>query len=118
MPLVGLSHALLGQYPHQLSAGQQQRVGIGRAIALNPTLLILDEPTSALDVSVQAVILHLLADLRARLGMAYLFVSHNLNVVRMVTERVLVMYLGKIVEVGPADAIFDRAEHPDTAALV
>ena len=116
--LVGVPHALLGRYPHQLSGGQQQRVGIGRAVALNPTLLILDEPTSSLDVSVQAVILHVLADLRTRLGMAYLFVSHDLNVVRMVTERVLVMYLGKIVEVGPADAIFDRPAHPYARALV
>jgi peptide/nickel transport system ATP-binding protein len=116
--LVGLPHALLGRYPHQLSGGQQQRVGIGRAVALRPSLLILDEPTSALDVSVQAVILHLLADLRERLGMAYLFVSHDLNVVRMVTERVLVMYLGKIVEAGPADAIFERPEHPYTRLLL
>jgi len=116
--LVGLPRALLGRYPHQLSGGQQQRVGIGRAIALRPSLLILDEPTSALDVSVQAVILHLLADLRERLGMAYLFVSHDLNVVRMVTERVLVMYLGRIVESGPAAAIFDAAAHPYTRALV
>ena len=116
--LVGLPHALLGRYPHQLSGGQQQRVGIGRAIALRPSLLILDEPTSALDVSVQAVILHLLADLRERLGMAYLFVSHDLNVVRMVTERVLVMYLGTVVESGPSDAIFDRPAHPYTEALL
>ena len=116
--LVGLPLALLGRYPHQLSGGQQQRVGIGRAVALHPSLLILDEPTSALDVSVQAVILHLLADLRRRLGMAYLFVSHDLNVVRMVTERVLVMYLGKVIEAGPADDIFDRPAHPYTRALV
>jgi peptide/nickel transport system ATP-binding protein len=116
--LVGLPHALLGRYPHQLSGGQQQRVGIGRAIAVRPSLLILDEPTSALDVSVQAVILHLLADLRRQLGMAYLFVSHDLNVVRMVTERVLVMYLGRVIEAGPADAIFDGSAHPYTKALV
>ena len=116
--LVGLPLALLGRYPHQLSGGQQQRVGIGRAVGLRPSLLILDEPTSALDVSVQAVILHLLADLRRRLGMAYLFVSHDLNVVRMVTERVLVMYLGKVIEAGPADGIFDRPAHPYTRALV
>ena len=116
--LVGLPNALLGRYAHQLSGGQQQRVGIGRAIALRPSLLILDEPTSALDVSVQAVILRLLADLRERLGMAYLFVSHDLNVVRMVTERVLVMYLGKLVESGPSDAVFERPAHPYTQALL
>ncbi len=116
--MVGLPRELLGRFPHQLSGGQQQRVGIARAIALSPKLLILDEPTSALDVSVQAVILHLLAELRERLGMSYLFVSHDLNVVRMVTDRVLVMYLGKIVESGPADDIFDRSAHPYTRALV
>jgi oligopeptide/dipeptide ABC transporter ATP-binding protein len=116
--MVGLPIALLGRYAHQLSGGQQQRVGIGRAIALRPSLLILDEPTSALDVSVQAVILRLLADLRERLGMAYLFVSHDLNVVRMVTERVLVMYLGKVVEAGPSDQIFERPAHPYTQALL
>jgi oligopeptide/dipeptide ABC transporter ATP-binding protein len=116
--LCGLPRELLGRFPHQLSGGQQQRVGIARAIALEPKLLILDEPTSALDVSVQAVILHLLAELRARLGMSYLFVSHDLNVVRLFADRVLVMYLGKIVEQGPVDEIFDRPGHPYTRALV
>ena len=116
--LVGLPGELLGRFPHQLSGGQQQRVSIARAIALRPSLLVLDEPTSALDVSVQAVILHLLADLRARLGMSYLFVSHALNVVRLLTDRVLVMYLGKIVEAGPADEVLGRSAHPYTRALM
>ncbi|MBI2203685.1 MAG: ABC transporter ATP-binding protein [Candidatus Rokubacteria bacterium] len=116
--LCGLPAELLGRYPHQLSGGQQQRVGIARAIALEPRLLVLDEPTSALDVSVQAVILHLLADLRQRLGMSYLFVSHDLNVVRMLTDRVLVMYLGRIVEQGPADVVFEQPAHPYTRALL
>ena len=104
---VGLPPELLSRLPHQLSGGQKARVNIGRAIALSPKLLILDEPTSALDVSVQAVILKLLARLRAELGMSYLFVSHDLNVVRLLCDRVLVMYLGKIVETGPAEALFD-----------
>jgi len=116
--LVGLPGELLARFPHQLSGGQQQRVGIARAIALNPKLLILDEPTSALDVSVQAVVLHLLADLRERLEMSYLFVSHDLNVVRLLSDRVLVMYLGKIVESGATATVLDRPAHPYTQALV
>lgn len=115
---VGLPPELLGRFPHQLSGGQKARVGIARAIALNPTLLILDEPTSALDVSVQAVILHLLADLREQLNMGYLFISHDLNVVRLLCDRILVMYLGKLVETGSTDEIFNRPRHPYTQALI
>ncbi|MBI4240394.1 MAG: ABC transporter ATP-binding protein [Candidatus Rokubacteria bacterium] len=116
--LVGLSRELLGRFPHQLSGGQQQRVAIARAIAVRPRLLLLDEPTSALDVSVQVVILHLLADLQQKLGMTYLFVSHDLNLVRLLSNRVLVMYCGRIVEAGPAEAVFNRPDHPYTRALL
>src|SRR3954452_769639 len=116
--LVGLPEELLQRYPHQFSGGQRARVGIARAIVVEPRLLILDEPTSALDVSVQAVILRLLADLRARLGMAYLFVSHDLNVVRLLCERVVVMYLGKVVETAPSGELFRCPRHPYTRALV
>ena len=116
--MVGLPDELVLRYPHQLSGGQRARVGIARAIVVEPSLLILDEPTSALDVSVQAVILRLLDDLRARLGMSYLFVSHDLNVVRLLCERIVVMYLGKVVEVAPAETLFTAPAHPYTQALI
>jgi len=116
--LVGLPRELIARYPHQLSGGQRARVGIARAIAVEPALLILDEPTSALDVSVQAVILRLLADLRTRLGMSYLFVSHDLNVVRLLCSRIVVMYLGRVVEMAPTEALFTAPRHPYTQALL
>jgi peptide/nickel transport system ATP-binding protein len=115
---VGLPDELLPRYPHQLSGGQKARVGIARAIVMQPDLLVLDEPTAALDVSVQATILRLLAELKRELGMSYLFVSHDLNVVRMLCDRVIVMYLGRIVEQGPAEELFLRPAHPYTRALV
>jgi len=115
---VGLPRELLDRYPHQLSGGQKARVGIARAIVVKPRLLILDEPTAALDVSVQAVVLNLLEELKGRLGMSYLFVSHDLNVVRLLCDRVMVMYLGQIVETGPAQEVFARPLHPYTRALI
>lgn len=116
--MCGLPVELLGRFPHQLSGGQKARVGIARAIAVEPDLLILDEPTAALDVSVQVVILQLLEDLKKRLGMSYLFVSHDLNVVRLLCDRVMVMYLGKIVETGSAERVFRYPAHPYTKALL
>jgi oligopeptide/dipeptide ABC transporter ATP-binding protein len=116
--LTGLPRELLSRFPHQLSGGQKARVGIARAIAVEPEILILDEPTAALDVSVQVVILKLLQRLKQELGMSYLFVSHDLNVVRLLCDRVLVMYLGKIVEQGPASELLADPRHPYTRALI
>ncbi|SFK94498.1 ABC transporter ATP-binding protein [Falsiroseomonas stagni] len=116
--LCGLPLELLDRFPHQLSGGQRARVGIARAIATRPDLLVLDEPTAALDVSVQVTILQLLVTLRETLGMSYVFVSHDLNVVRLLCDRVVVMYLGRIVEVGPASQVFANPLHPYTRGLV
>lgn len=118
LDMVGLGRSFIDLYPHQLSGGEQQRVGIARAIATDPDLVVLDEPTSALDVSVRAEILDLLVDLQARLGFAYLFISHDLTAVRRVCQRVAVMYLGRIVETGRTDEIFERPLHPYTRALL
>ncbi|WP_050931099.1 dipeptide ABC transporter ATP-binding protein [Aestuariivita boseongensis] len=116
--LVGLPQPLLSRFPHQLSGGQKARVGIARAIALEPRLLILDEPTAALDVSIQALVLNLLVDLRAKMGMSYLFVSHDLNVVRLLCDEVLVMKQGEIVDRGPTATVMDTPSHPYTRALI
>jgi peptide/nickel transport system ATP-binding protein len=115
---VGLPIELLDRFPHQLSGGQKARVGIARAIALRPELVILDEPTAALDVSVQAVVLNLLADLKAMLGMSYLFVSHDLNVVRLLCDRVIVMRAGEIVEQGLSDDVLVAPKTEYTRDLI
>ena len=116
--LVGLPHSLLTRFPHQLSGGQKARVGIARAIAVNPKLLILDEPTAALDVSIQAIVLNLLADLRVKLGMTYLFVSHDLHVVRLLCDEVIVMKDGEIIEMGPVDDVMEHPKSEYTKSLL
>lgn len=116
--LVGLNPAFINRYPHEFSGGQRQRIGLARALATTPAFVVADEPISALDVSIQAQVVNLMGDLKAQLGLTYLFISHDLSMVRYISDRVAVMYLGKIVELGSRDGIFGHPLHPYTRALL